>query len=84
MKDSIALGGHFFLAPTMKYSIYAIFHTFVGHCSLTNVSVDSEQQMLLRIILFWHQELVEKSSVYLERIANLGEGVLLSMDHFSY
>lgn len=74
LKDSIAVGGHFFSAPTMKYSIYSIFHTFVGSNSITNVPMDSEQQMLLRILLFWHQALCVESNTYLSRIANCGEG----------
>lgn len=36
--------------------------------------MDSEQQMLLRILLFWHQALCVESNLYLNRIANCGEG----------
>lgn len=74
LKDSIAVGGHFFSAPTMKYSIYSIFHTFVGCNSITNVPTDTEQQMLLRILLFWHQTMCVESPGYLNRIANCGMG----------
>lgn len=74
MTDSISVGGHFFSAPTIKYSIYSIFHGFVGARTITNVSIDSEQQMLLRIALFWHQEMTGKHSGYLKRIETCGEG----------
>lgn len=74
MTDSISVGGHFFSVPTIKYSIYLILHGFVGARTITNVPMDSEQQMLLRIALFWHQEMVGKNSGYLKRIATCGEG----------
>lgn len=77
LQDSIAVGGHFFSAPTMKYSIYSIFHTFVGCNSITNVPLDSEQQMLLRIILFWHHAMCIESRSYLHRIAVCGMGSCL-------
>lgn len=80
MTDSISVGGHFFSSPTIKYSVYSIFHTFVGASTITNVQTDSEQQMLLRIVLFWHQELAGKNSQYLKRIATCGEGRVLLLD----
>lgn len=75
--DSIAVGGHFFSAPTIKYSVYSIFHTFVGSHTITNVPMDSEQQMLLRIILFWHKAMCGADRRYLDRIANLDQGMSL-------
>lgn len=75
LQDSVALGGHFFSAPTIKYSIYSIFHTFVGSHTITNVPMDNEQQMLLRIVLFWYKAMCERRSTYLDR---LGEGMLFS------
>lgn len=80
LTDSISIGGHFFSAPTIKHSVYSIYHIFVGSASITNVSTDNEQEMLLRIILFWHHEMVEQSSQYLKRISNCGEGELLFME----
>lgn len=80
MTDSISVGGHFFSAPTMKYSVYSIFHTFVGASTITNVQTDSEQQMILRIALFWHQEMAGKNSQYLQRIATSGEGRVLFLN----
>jgi hypothetical protein len=73
MQDCIAVGGHFFSAPTIKYSLYSIFHTFVGSNSITNVPTDDEQQMLLRIVLLWHESMCR--SAYLERIEDLGQGM---------
>lgn len=83
MTDSISVGGHFFSAPTIKYSIYSIFHTFVGARTITNVPMDNEQQMLLRIALFWHQEMTGKNSGYLKRIATCGEGTVLILKSFT-
>lgn len=82
MTDSIAVGGHFFSAPTIKYSVYSILHTFVGARTITNVPMDTEQQMLLRIALFWHRELAGKNSRYLQRIATCGEGKYLLLENF--
>jgi len=78
MKDCIAVGGHFFSAPTMKYTIYSIFHTFVGSNSITNVPADDEHQMLLRIILMWHKTICEGS--YLDRIEELGQGIYVCLE----
>ena len=74
LQDCIALGGHFFSAPTIKYSVYGIFHTFVGSRSITNVPMDDEQEMLLRILLFWYQSMCGESSDYLKRIGRIGQG----------
>lgn len=75
LQDSIALGGHFFSAPTMRYTVYSIYHTFVGSSSVTNVTEETEQQMLLRIVLFWHHAMCdETSSSYLARISKDPEG----------
>ncbi|KAF5343519.1 hypothetical protein D9757_014940 [Collybiopsis confluens] len=68
LKDCVAVGGHFFSMPTMKYTLYSIFHTFVGSRTITNVNVDSEQQMLLRILLFWYKDMVEGDKAYLRRL----------------
>lgn len=70
LQDSIALGGHFFSAPTIKHSIYSIYHSFVGCSTITNVTVDNEQQMLLRIILFWHRRMCGEGSDYLQALGN--------------
>lgn len=75
LQDSIAFGGHFFSAPTIKHSIYSVFHTFVGSHTITNVPMDNEQQMLLRIVLFWHKRMCDERSTYLEM---LGEGTSIS------
>ena len=75
MQDSIAVGGHFFAATTIKYSLYSIFHTFVGSHSITNVPTDDEQQLLLRIVLLWHE--VMCGGCYLDRIEKLGQGTFL-------
>lgn len=71
LQDSITLGGHFFCAPTIKHSIYSIFHTFVGSNTITNVPMDNEQEMLLRIVLFWSKVMCQRGSSYLN---NLGKG----------
>ncbi|KAE9386725.1 hypothetical protein BT96DRAFT_948906 [Gymnopus androsaceus JB14] len=73
LQDCIALGGHFFSAPIIKYLLYSLFHTFVGSHTITNISMDDEQQMLLHIILFWHKTMCEGSSVYLDKIEQLGK-----------
>lgn len=75
LQDSIALGGHFFSAPTIRHSVYSVFHSFVGSNTITNVPMDNEQQMLLRIILFWHRRLCGGRSDYLE---TLGQGMFPS------
>ena len=74
IQDCIALGGHFFSAPTIKHSLYSILHNFVGSHTITNVSMANEQQMLLRIVLFWHKTMCEGSSAYLNRIEQLVQG----------
>ena len=76
LQDCIAVGGHFFSAPMIKYSLYLIFHTFVGSNSITNVPTDDEQQMLLRIVLLWRESICK--STYLDRIEELGQGTLAS------
>ena len=74
IQDCIALGGHFFSAPTIKHSLYSILHNFVGSHTITNVSMDNEQQMLLRIVLFWHKTMCEGSGAYLNQIEQLVQG----------
>lgn len=74
LQDCIALGGHFFSEPAIKHSVYSILHNFVGSHTITNVSMDNEQQMLLRIVLFWHKTMCEGSSAYLNQIEQLGQG----------
>lgn len=68
MKDCVAFGGHFYAAATLKYSIYSIYHTFVGSRTITNTAVDNEQLNLLRILLMWHEVMCEGTNRYLEDI----------------
>ena len=72
LQDCVAVGGHFFSLSTMKYSIYSAFHTFVASHTITNVSIDAEQQMLLRIVLFWHKAMCEGQLQYLKCISASG------------
>jgi hypothetical protein len=74
VQDCVATGGHFFSMPTMKYSLYSIFHTFVGSRTITNVDVADEQQMLLRIVLFWHQTMCQGHKNYMQRLSDCGQG----------
>lgn len=71
LQDSITLGGHFFCAPTIKHSAHSIFHTFVGSNTITNVPMDNEQEMLLRIVLFWFKVMCQRGSSYVD---SLGKG----------
>ena len=75
LQDCVAVGGHFFSMPTIKYSLYSALHTFVGSHTITNVSVDCEQQMLLPIVLFWHRTICDGTATYLARIKALGKGM---------
>ena len=72
LQDCVAVGGHFFSISTMKYSIYSAFHTFVASHTITNVPIDAEQQMLLRIILFWHKAMCNGEVQYLNRVLACG------------
>ncbi|KIK53894.1 hypothetical protein GYMLUDRAFT_63462 [Collybiopsis luxurians FD-317 M1] len=63
LQDCMALGGHFFSMPTIKYSVYSIFHMFVGSYMVTNVPFNSKQQMLLQIVLLWHKSLIATSNI---------------------
>lgn len=68
LQTAVAVGGHFFSFSTMKYSLYSILHTFVGSNSITNVSMDVEQQMILRIAPYFHRSMLEGEQAYMARI----------------
>lgn len=77
IKDCVAYGGHFYSASTIRFSIYSIFHTFIGSRTITNGAVENEQQNLLSILLFWHRFMCQDSDAYLRKLEQLKEGKLI-------
>lgn len=68
LEDCIAVGGHFICSSTMKHSIFSIYHTFVGHGTVTNVIPDNDHEMMLRIILFWHRRMCTAEASYIKKL----------------
>ncbi|KAF8324811.1 hypothetical protein F5887DRAFT_926536 [Amanita rubescens] len=56
---SICFGGHFYSTGALKDTCHGILHTFVGSAQLTNADCRSSWELLHRLVVFYHQELVE-------------------------
>lgn len=59
LKHSICFGGHFYSTGALKDTCIGIIQTFVGSAQLTNADSRSSWELLHRLVVFYHQELVE-------------------------
>lgn len=72
VQDSLAIGGHFYAASTMKFTVFSLYHSFVNSGTITNGHVEEEQVNLLRIVLYWSKIMREPG--YLANLEHPTEG----------
>lgn len=56
--DSICHGWHFYTTSTLRDSLYGIVHCFMAQEVVTNTEHPKSIHLLLRLIHYFHQELV--------------------------
>lgn len=71
-KRALCTGNTSYCRSTMANSIFTIFHTFAAS-SLTNTTVATEYTLLLRIVVFWKEQLVDKENRYFASLKDLGK-----------
>lgn len=58
-EHSICFGGHFYSTGVLKDTCIGILQTFVGSSQLTNADCRSSWQLIHRMVIYYHQDLVE-------------------------
>ncbi|KAL0578974.1 hypothetical protein V5O48_003014 [Marasmius crinis-equi] len=61
LEPSICHGRHFLCASTIRQTCWALFHAFVMGRSVTNTDHTKNRTSLVRLMVFWHKEFVERN-----------------------